>query len=122
MPAAASPPACALLCDGYESAIRRLWPLLEKGPDGPEWERYRLRQYLWDAQADMRVTYDWCVPGRKSSSPPPESFLAAPGMPAPLVPPSPFLVLDAWKRCVARLPLARGRESDLRADCADRTA
>lgn len=27
------------------------------------WERYRLREYLRDAQNDLRATYDWCVPG-----------------------------------------------------------
>lgn len=25
------------------------------------WERYRLREYIRDAQNDLRATYDWCV-------------------------------------------------------------
>lgn len=30
-----------------------------QGPDSAEWERYRAREYLRDAEADLRVTYDW---------------------------------------------------------------
>lgn len=55
----APPPPSALLCRGYEDVLMRLWDFFEQGPDSPEWERYRLRNYFMDAQADLRVIYDW---------------------------------------------------------------
>lgn len=57
------PPEMPRLCWGFENVMRRLWSVFEAGPDSPEWERYRMREYLLDAQADLRVMYDWyrCV-------------------------------------------------------------
>lgn len=39
--------------------LSRLADLFALGPNSAEWERYRCREYLRDAQADLRVTYDW---------------------------------------------------------------
>lgn len=47
-----------ITCTSAHALIRRPHPLTQ-GPDSPEWERYRMREYLLDAQADLRVMYDW---------------------------------------------------------------
>lgn len=48
-----------LLCSGMEDALRRAWDLLSLGNEGPEWERFRMREYLMDAEEDLRAIYDW---------------------------------------------------------------
>lgn len=39
--------------------MRRLWDVLKLGKEGPEWERFRLREYLMDAEVDLRAVFDW---------------------------------------------------------------
>lgn len=60
----------ALLCSGFEDILRRLADLFAQGPNSAEWERYRAREYLRDAQADLRVVYDWyrSLPGPGESA------------------------------------------------------
>lgn len=48
-----------LLCSGLEDTLRRVWDVLKLGKEGPEWERYRMREYLLDAEVDLRAVFDW---------------------------------------------------------------